>query len=531
MGKIHLLDCTLRDGGYVNDWNFGEIAIRGIVSSLEKSGIEMIEVGFLKGDLYDKNRSLFPDMQSVKNILRTKQARIKYVGMLDMSSPIPTERLGNCDGTALDGIRVIFKKNKIEEAYEYCRKIKTLGYMLFVNFVSTDQYTKEEFITSIQKFSKLNPDGVTIVDTFGLLKRKQFLEYVNIANSVLESNIMLCYHAHNNLQQAYGNAEAFVCLNLKRDIVIDTCVFGMGRGAGNLNLEIFADFLNEGYGKNYQIAPILDIMDLYLDKIYKTQYWGYSLPLYLSACLGCHPNYAIYLAEKNTLSQKAFGEILKSIRQEDKLVFDKKCAENYYKEYMENYVDDKETLNILSKTFKGRKVLLLAPGKSLKIHKDRIDNFIRWNNPIVLSVNFCASFYGAKYVFCSNMRRLAKLDISDNIKVIATSNIKSAVGKVDYIVNFSSYRATQEEIIDNAGIMSIRLLVGLGVKEINIAGMDGFSDGEYGSNYFDEKFDLTYKDNNDEKNNFMAKEIADIARLVDVRFITPSIYENSKHNI
>ena len=85
---------------------------------------------------------------------------------------------------------------------------------------------------------------------------------------------MLAYHAHNNLQQAFGNAEALVEMNLKRDILIDACVFGMGRGAGNLNLALFAEHMNENYDKHYQIEPMLEIMDEYLNDIYKAKFWG-----------------------------------------------------------------------------------------------------------------------------------------------------------------------------------------------------------------------------------------------------------------
>ena len=83
---------------------------------------------------------------------------------------------------------------------------------------------------------------------------------------------MLAYHAHNNLQQAFGNAEALVEMNLKRDLIIDACVFGMGRGAGNLNLELFAEYMNENYDTHYKIEPMLEIMDEYLNDIYKNKF-------------------------------------------------------------------------------------------------------------------------------------------------------------------------------------------------------------------------------------------------------------------
>ena len=106
MSKVYLLDCTLRDGGYINDWNFGEDTIRGFCQKIAKTGIEILEVGFIKGDSYDPDKSVFPDTESFKNVILPKNPNLKYVGMLDMSAPVPKERIRPCDGTSIDGIRV-----------------------------------------------------------------------------------------------------------------------------------------------------------------------------------------------------------------------------------------------------------------------------------------------------------------------------------------------------------------------------------------------------------------------------------------
>ena len=146
MGKVYLLDCTLRDGGYINDWAFGEEAIKGIVSRMADTGIEMLEVGFIKGKQYDPNRSVFPDTESFKKVITNKSKNMIYVGMLDMSGPVEKDKIAPRDPDGIDGIRVIFKKKKTDEAYDYCQYIKSLGYKLFVNFVGTDHYTDKEFI-------------------------------------------------------------------------------------------------------------------------------------------------------------------------------------------------------------------------------------------------------------------------------------------------------------------------------------------------------------------------------------------------
>ena len=149
LGNIYLLDCTLRDGGYVNDWRFGQEAIKGFAQKIVQTGIELFEVGFIKGDSYDPDRAVFPDTASIEPIIQPKSENVLYLGMLDMSAPVPKERIQPRHDNSIDGIRVIFKKEKIEEAYEYCEYIKNLGYLVFVNFVGTDLYSDKEFLDGL----------------------------------------------------------------------------------------------------------------------------------------------------------------------------------------------------------------------------------------------------------------------------------------------------------------------------------------------------------------------------------------------
>lgn len=522
MGKTYLLDCTLRDGGYVNNWQFGEKTIRGFGKKIAQTGIEIYEIGFMKGENYDKNRAVFPDIESFTEMINPKDPNLMYVGMVDLSDPVPIERIVPYDGTSVDGLRVIFKKEILDEAYIYCEKVKELGYTLFVQFVGTDSYSDKEFIEAIEKFNRLQPFAVSIVDSFGLIKRKQFLRFVYIADNNLEKSIILGYHAHNNLQQAFGNAEALVELNLKRDICVDACVFGMGRGAGNLNLELFAEYLNENFGTQYRIEPMLEIMDEYLNDIYKEKFWGYSLPLYLSASTGCHPNYAIYLAEQDSLAVKSFHELLRGIPFSEKAKFSKKNAEYFYKEYQEKFIEDKETIEELSGKLAGREVLILAPGKTLVDYKKGIEKIIEERKPIVFAVNFAGSEYKIDYVFSSNMRRYAKLQGCTLLPCIITSNMKDATS-YDYMVNFASFSSEHPEIIDNSGLMALRLALAVGVKEVFVAGMDGYSTVSC-NNYFDQLLEYDFSDVADMRNTLISTEIKALSKKMKISFITPTFY-------
>ena len=527
MSKVSLLDCTLRDGGYINDWRFGCETIRGMLKKLQKTGIEIVEVGFIKGDTYDQEKAVFPDTESFKTVLPEKNGKTMFVGMADMSAPIPMERITPRTPDGIDGIRVIFKKEKIDLAYEYCKHVLKMGYFLSVNFVGTDLYTDQEFIAGIEKFNALKPDAVSIVDSFGLIKRKQFLRLCYLADNNLAPGITLAYHAHNNLQQAFGNAEALVEMNFQRDLIIDACVFGMGRGAGNLNLELFAEFMNENYGTHYQIEPMLEIMDEYLNEIYQTKFWGYSLPLYLSASNHCHPNYAVYLGEKNTLTVKAFSELLQSIPEGDKAKFSKDKAEKYYRAYQESYIDDKEAVRRLGEELQGKNILILAPGYSLHSHEQEVKAFINGDDTrqkavAVIAANFTADAFSPDYVFSSNMRRFAKMQGKTSAKCIVTSNMKECTQK-DFVVNFSSYASRKEEIMDNSVLMLLRLLLAAGVREVTLAGMDGYSE-HSGNHYVDAQLEHDFSQEARIRNKLISEELREIGTQMKLTFLTPTVY-------
>ena len=523
MRKIYLMDCTLRDGGYINDWRFGEETIKGVCRLLASTGIELMEVGFLKGDVYDRDRTMFPDIPSITPMIAPKSKNMIYAAMLDMSAPVPIERIIDRTEDSVDAIKVIFKKNKIEEAYRYCQRIKEAGYILYVNFVGTDLYTDREFIDGIERFNSLKPFAMSIVDSFGLIKRKQFLRLAYLADNNMDEGIVLGYHAHNNLQLAFGNAEALVEMGLKRDLSIDACVFGMGRGAGNLNLELFAEYMNENHGTDYRVEPMLEIMDRYLQDIYRKRFWGYSLPFYLSASRGCHPNYAIYLEQKDSLTVKSFDELLKSIEPEDRASFSKEKAERYYREYMENYIDDTKALEELGKAFMGKTVVLLAPGRSLNTFADDIKLLSRRGDTVTVAVNFLAEEFEPDYIFSSNMRRYEKIEGRTKAKCITSSNMKEC-SSTDYVVNFSSYALKDPEIIDNSGLMALRLMMALNPAAVYVAGMDGYTPYPE-EDYYDKRLQFRFPEGAVQRNRLIASELSEIRKHLKLEFITPTQYE------
>lgn len=185
----------------------------------------------------------------------------------------------------------------------------------------------------------------------------------------------------------------------------------MGRGACNLCTELMTQYINENVEHKYNLIPILEAMDEYIMPIYLKHLWGYSAPYYIAAINDCHPNYASYLINRQTLCIKDINNIIKSIPDNKKNLFDKKLINSLYLEFQSHNIDDSTAIGAVSELCRSRKVLVLAPGKSLLTFRFEIDKYIAEENPIVFSINHIPKFHRFDKVFVSNLKRFKGLDV------------------------------------------------------------------------------------------------------------------------
>ena len=424
MQNIKLLDCTLRDGGYINNWAFGKKVIHKVVSKVARAGIDVIECGYLSTrNSGDEDTARFNSIEDVRRAyVANKSTYQKYAVMVNFGE-YPIEMFSNADSDD-PIIRVAFHKKDLDDVLIYCENLKRKGYCCIIQPMGALNYTDEEFVQMIKKINILEPEAFYIVDSFGVMELKDFQRLLFLTDNNLNQKIDLGYHSHNNLQQAYSNSKYMVEQNLSHGLIIDASVFGMGRGAGNLNIELFAKYLNQNFHKNYNIEPILEVFDECLKPIFAKCFWGYSLPFYLSSIHNCHPNYASYFAEKNTLSVRSMHELLSMITEDDKTSFSPEKASNYYTRYQENYVDDHEALEVIKNAIGKKEVLVLAPGQSLKNRENVIKQFVEEKSPVIFGINHMRETFCYEFLFVVNEKRLPS-GKPDNVKnLIVTTNYK-----------------------------------------------------------------------------------------------------------
>ena len=336
---IKLLDCTLRDGGYVNNWEFGKKNIIEITRQLEKTNVDIIEIGFLKNEPHNEDRTVFNKIEQISAVIPNKKPGILYAAMIDAMNPIPLNQIQDRDENTIDIIRVMVWKSKHDEnnnvvdclqaGFEYCKKVVEKGYKLCVQPARVNQYSDSEFIEMIKLFQQLDPMAIYVVDSWGTLNAEQIIHYVELAEKTMKPSIALGYHGHNNMLQAYGAATTFANFNTKRDLFIDASVYGIGRCAGNLNLEIIANYLNCYKGTKYKISPITTIYEKFIREIRDKYNWGYSIPYFITGKANCHPNYANYLCFEKGMDCITFEHLVSRLQGDDKVLFSKKLADLY----------------------------------------------------------------------------------------------------------------------------------------------------------------------------------------------------------
>ena len=316
MKNIKILDCTLRDGGYVNDWCFGKENINKILFSLYQANIDYIECGYLnENTVFDNNKCIYQNISQIENPTNNLAIMINY-GEFSIEN-IPD----NCEII----FRIAFKEKDYKNALEFCKQLKNKKCSFFINPMHTNFYNKENLLDLINTTNKLKPIALTITDTIGAMNQKETLEIFNFIDKNLDENISICFHSHNNLNLSFLNAKTLIEACKNRELILDTTVFGIGRGAGNLKTEFLAEYLKS----KYDIKLLSKIKDEIIFPVYDKHAWGFNEAYQISALYKLHPNYARFLIEKNVKIEQT-KKILSLISDKEKLIYNKKLIESLY---------------------------------------------------------------------------------------------------------------------------------------------------------------------------------------------------------
>ncbi len=525
MSGIQTLDCTLRDGGYLNDWEFGNKMIRQTIRQLVASNVDFVELGFLRNEDYQPDRTVFRHVKDAYAILPEDCGNTKFT-LMSLHNKYDISQLEDYDGGPIKRIRVTFHDYDVEEGLEYCRKVMDKGYEVSCNPINIMGYSDEELLKILKQVDAIHPTVFSIVDTFGSMKRNDLIRLYSLCENNLSKDVTIGLHLHENLSLSYSLAQEF--LNIKsysRNCVIDGSLLGMGRVPGNLCIELILDYLNNNFDKTYNIDPILDAIDDYIVPIKKLEPWGYSTAYSLSAKYNLHRNYAEFLLNKGKLKAKDINHILASIADNKKTAFDQEYVEELYYRYQDCAVDDSAARQTLAEQIKGRKLLILAPGGSLEREENVIREFIEKENPLVITANFRSELFSAEALFFSNVKRYEEyVTGNEQEKILVTSNIKEGVRENVMVFNYHDLTYDENGVFDNCTVMLLRLLKQMGIREVYLAGFDGYE--EKPTDYVSSILDYQERRKGAAKTNKLIRSLlAPIKSQMNLVFLTHSKYE------
>lgn len=536
--KIELLDCTLRDGAYIVESRFGTPAIKGIIKKMQDANVDIIECGWLKNGEHEEGSTFYHVPEDLTRYLYGKSKRATYVAMIDWDR-YNTDLLPQCDGRTIDAIRVVFPYEKYKEGITVGEKIKEKGYRVYYQAANTLAYSEEELIRLAHEVNKVKPESLSVVDTFGAMYSDDLERIVAVLDRELDTDIKLGFHSHNNQQLSFALSIRFVELLMKseRAMVVDASLCGMGRGAGNTTTELIAGYLNRKYQCNYDMNVIMDAIDMYMEYFQENYSWGYSIPYFIAGTYCCHVNNIAYLTRNHRTNARDMRNIIESLQPAERKRYDYDLLEQKYKENQDRIVDDEAAMEELKQDLENRRVLLLAPGRSIELEKEKIQAFIEKEHPLVIGVNALHPSYTYDYLFVINSARYqyAKEIYTEQFaktKKILLSNIKTKPEPDELIVNFNRVVKFGWEHFDNAVINCLRLMDKLQIGDIAIAGFDGFKH-KYNESYADASLPTL---NPDGKWDELNEEIADMFEsfcattktTMRIRFVTDSIFDKKQ---
>lgn len=297
---MQLLDCTLRDGGYVNNWNFSLEMAKDYCKTVGWSGVNFIEIGLLGDEIsFPVNQyGLFRRINRQIASELSAESKSQIAVMIDYGKYNINSLREDC-GNDVSLVRVASHKKDIYQAADWVGRINSMGYLSALQMMNFPSYSIGEvknFIDFLLLRRKEDlPNFLYVADSYGSMYPCE----VNEAFSCLEplsSQIKLGFHPHNNLQLAFANSieASKTCCS-----TIDATVMGIGRGSGNLPLELFMMYAKKHMLSSYDPIEILEFAEKWIEPLMRNNTVGYNLLLAAAGYFGCHPDYTQDLNNKN----------------------------------------------------------------------------------------------------------------------------------------------------------------------------------------------------------------------------------------
>lgn len=289
--QTKIVDCTIRDGGLVNNWDFSVEFVQQLYAGLNEAGVDYMEIGYKNSPKLLKGADQagpwrFLDDDFLKEVIphkgKTKLSALVDIGRVDEDDILPREE------SLLDLIRVACYIKDVDKALALVQTFHDRGYETTLNIMALSNVMENELLEAFELIKESVVDVVYIVDSYGSLDHKDIEYLVNKFKTHLP-NKRFGVHTHNNMQLAFSNTLVAADLGVE---LLDASVYGMGRAAGNCPTELLVTHLK---GTKYELRPVLDIIERFMIPLREKEEWGYIIPYMITGTLDEHPRSAMAL--------------------------------------------------------------------------------------------------------------------------------------------------------------------------------------------------------------------------------------------
>jgi 4-hydroxy 2-oxovalerate aldolase len=494
MKKITYLDCTFRDGGYYNNWDFSRQKAKEIIDSLNKAKVDIIEVGY-KSKRSDKYSGLFKYCNENYLEFLKKEDYSKYAFMIDVKEFIVSNKIDydSLDDLILHSNKSLFTWVRLATHYatidhlkEFIGYFRNRGYKVAFNIMGVSLLTEEMLVKALLIANQNKVDSFYIADSFGSFYPSDIRRLVQLCKKYYSGNIGM--HAHDNQGLAYYNTLAAIEEGVT---FIDGTITGMGRGAGNLKTEQFLlgkDFINGDQNKR-NLNSLLKVIESFFNPLKEKYKWGYSHSYMFSGINNIHQSYCQNLQELNRFSIEEIGIILNNIPPENKSKFDKEVLEKSIQFYLSSHIQDKESKRIRHLKFKSSdmsdKILVAARGNTLTKYQYDIIRKIDIESLDLIEINETKIFddVSNRLTVILNKHKLKSFLLKNEFiqntiitgqEYINESIYQTVLRSLPYSIGSASIENDKISIPDyDAGIFGILIALLKKPKVLYLAGFDG----------------------------------------------------------
>lgn len=306
---IKVVDCTIRDGGLVNNFKFEDSFVKEVYQTLIAAGVDYMELGYKASRrLFSTNNFglwKFCDEEDIRRVIGDFNPAIKLSVMADAERTDYHEDMSAKSQSIFDMVRVATYVHQIPAAVDMIKDAHDKGYETTINLMAISLVKESELEEALNILASTEVDVIYVVDSFGTLYSETTRELVKKYLSYAQkSGKKVGIHAHNNQQLAYANTQEALILGAS---YLDATIYGLGRGAGNCPMELLLGFLKN---PKFKQRPILKIIEKEFFPLKKKITWGYDIPFMLTGQLNRHPSSAIKFIDAGNTDYVGFNDAL-----------------------------------------------------------------------------------------------------------------------------------------------------------------------------------------------------------------------------